>query len=417
MTATLLLLAITLSGETAPPAQLALDLDGQGAVESAAAVARGSKVRLEVRDSRGKLLAESLVPTPGGNKPRVTITAGSLGSAGALLEVAAAAAETECRSVWRYREGRLSQTPVLAPAGRLPDCGSPEWSYRWERPSEDAPAFYTRERSRSRPNGVFRQVEAFRYAGFHLEADPGRTSALINGVAIPAWRDTILYRRAAVEQLGSRFDLSPFQSQARLRVLADRAQGVFEVRIEDPSTQGTFPVTAASPSGEKEREVLLTAGTPGIRVRILPSLDGSAPQEAVVEGVGGRLDGGYLAVTQRGEVGLRVYDSAEQELAEEFLPGTWDDGRDPVVVTLVSSSPVLLRFGKSDVSLTVTRGTRGADVLLLPKDGSLPVLGILLRGPDSLVQVPVRCEAGAQRCEASSEGRLLRRVGARLNVR
>jgi len=31
--------------------------------------------------------------------------------------------------------------------------------------------------------------------------------------------------------------------------------------------------------------------------------------------------------------------------------------------------------------------------------------------------VPVRCEAGAQRCEASSTGRLLRRVGARLNIR
>ena len=414
MTASLLLLAVTLSAE---PASLTLDLDGQGAVESATAVPRGSKVRLEIRDSSGKSLAESLVPAPGGNNPVVAITAGSLGSAGALLEVVAAAAEKECRSVWRYRGDRLSQIPILASAGPLPDCGPPEWSYRWERPSKDAPAFYTRERSRSRSNGVFRQVEAFRYAGFRLVADPGRSSDQINGVAIPAWRDTILYRRAAVEQLGSRFDLSPFQSQARLRVLADRAQGVFEVRIEDASSQGTFPVTAASPSAEKEREVILTAGTPGIRVRILPSLDGSVPLEAIVEGLGGRLDGGYLAVTQRRESGLRVYDTAEQELAEEFLPGSWDDGKEPVVVKLVSSSPVLLRFGASDVSLSVTRAPRGADILLLPKDGSPPVLGILLRGPDSLVQVSVRCEAGAQRCEASSTGRLLRRVGARLNIR
>jgi hypothetical protein len=417
MIAALFLLAISLSGEAAPPAQLTLDLDGRGAVESATAVPRGSKVRLEVRDSRGKLLAESLVPAPGGNNPRVAITAGSLGSAGALLEVAAITAETECRSLWRYRDDRLSQTPVLASAGPLPDCGPPEWSSRWDRPSVEAPAFYIRERSRQRPNGVFRQVEAFRYAGFRLESEAGRSSASINGVVIPAWRDAILYRRAAVEQLASRFDLSPFQSQARLRVLADRVEGVFEVRIEDSSSQGTFPVTAASPSAEKAREVILTAGTPGIRVRILPSLDGSVPLEAIVEGLGGRLDGGYLAVTQRRESGLRVYDSAEQELAEEFLPGTWDDGKGPVIVKLVSSSPVLLQLGQSDVSLSVTRAARGADVLLLPKDGSLPVLGILLRGPDSLVQVPVHCEAGAQRCEASSAGRLLRRVGARLNIR
>ena len=417
MTASLLLLAVTLLTEPAEPASLTLDLDGQGAVDNATAVARGSKVRLEIRDSRGKLVAESLVPAPGENDPQVAITAGSLGSAGALVEVTAAAAGKECRSVWRYRGGRLSPIPVLASAGPLPDCGPPEWSYRWDRPSEAAPAFYTRERSRSRSNGVFRQVEAFRYAGFRLEADPGHSSAQINGVAIPAWRDTILYRRAAVEQLASRFDLSPFQSQARLRVLADPAQGDFEVRIEDPSSQRTFPVTAASASSEKEREVLLTAGTPAIRVRILPSLDGSVPLEAIVEGLGGRLDGGYLAATLRRESGLRVYESAEQELAEEFLPGTWDDGKEPVVVKLVSSSPVLLRFGGSEVSLSVTRGARGADILLLPKDGSLPVLGILLRGPDSLVQVPVRCEAGAQRCEASSAGRLLRRVGARLNIR
>jgi hypothetical protein len=417
MTATLLLLAVFFSPEAAPPAQLVLDLDGQGAVESAAAVPRGSKVRLEIRDSGGKLLAESLVPAPGGSDPRVAITTGSLGSAGALIEVAATAGETECRSLWRYRDGRLSQTPVLAPAGPLPDCGPPEWSYRWERPSEEVPALYTRERSRQRPNGVFRLVEAFRYAGFRLEPDPGGSSSRINGVEIPAWRDVVLYRRAAVEQLATRFDLSSFRSQPRLRVLADRAQGVFEVRIEDPSSQGTFPVTAASSSGEKKREVVLTAGTPGIHVRLLLTADGSVPLEAVVEGLGERLDRTYVAVTQRRASGLRVYDSAEQELAEEFLPGTWHDEKEPVGVKLVSSSPVLLRFGKSDVSLSFTRAPRGADVLLLPKDGSLPVLGILLRGPDSLLEVPVRCETGTERCATLGAGRFLRRAGARLNIR
>jgi hypothetical protein len=416
MTASLLLLTFLLSSEAAPPAQLTADLDGQGALENAAAVLRGGKVRLEIRDSRGKLLAESLVPAPEGSDPRVTITAGSLGSAGELVEVAAAAARTECRSLWRYRDGHLSQTPVLASGGPLPDCGPPGWSYRWERPSQEAPALYTRERSREKPNGLLRQVEAFRYTGFRLEAEPGHTSAWINGVEIPAWSEPVLYPREAVERLASRFDLSPFQSQPRLRLLADRTEGIFEMRIESRSSQETFPVTAAT-SGPKKGEVLLTAGTQGIRVRVTLTADGSVPLEAIVEGLGERLGGTYLAVTQTRRSGLRVYDSVEQELAEEFLPGTWDDGKERIGVKLVSSSPVLLRFGNSDVSLSVTRAPRGADVLLLPKDGSLPALGIRLRGPDSLSEVPVRCEAGIERCETGAAGRALRRVGALLNIR
>jgi hypothetical protein len=273
-----------------------------------------------------------------------------------------------------------------------------------------------RERSRQKPNGVFRQVEAFRYAGFRLESDAARSSAWINGVEIPAWRDTVLYRRSAVEQLASRINLSPFRSQPHLRVLADRTEGVFEVQIEEPSSREALPVTAASP-GARSGEVLLTAGTQGVRVRLLLAADGSVPLEAAVEGLGERIDRTYVAVTQRRASGLRVYDSAEQELAEEFLPGTWNDGKEQLDIKLVSSSPVLLKVGKADVSLTVARAPRGADVLFLPTDGSLPVLGILLRGPDSVSQVAVRCEAGVERCETGAAGGALRRVGARLNIR
>ena len=416
MTASLLLLAVFLSAEAAPPARLQADLDGQGDTESAAVVALGGKVRLEIRDSRGKLLAESLVPAPEGSDPRVAVTAGSLGSAGALVEAVAAAAQAECRSLWRYRDGRLFQTPVLTPAGPLPDCAPPEWSYRWERPSEEAPALYMRERSRRTPNGLFRQVEAFRYAGFRLDADPARFSVSINGVEIPAWRDVVLYRKAAAEQLSSRFDLSPFRSQPRLRLVTDRAQGVFEARIEGASAPETFPVTAAS-SDANGRETILTAGTRGIRVRVLLSADGSVPLEAVVEGLGERLDREYVALEQRRPSGLRVYDSAEQELAEEYLPGTWDDGKKPLVIKLLSASPILLRVGESDVSLSVTRAPRGADILLLPKDGSPPVLGIRLHGPNTLIEVPVRCEAGGERCVAGAAGPQRRRAGARLNIR
>ena len=119
--------------------------------------------------------------------------------------------------------------------------------------------------------------------------------------------------------------------------------------------------------------------------------------------------------------GLRVYDSAEQELAEEFLPGTWDDGKARMAVTLDSAAPPRVRFDKSEAALSLAQAPTGVDVLLLPADGSSPTLGILLKGPNSFVEVPVRCASSGQPavrlCESRGPGRTLRRVGARLNVR
>jgi hypothetical protein len=117
---------------------------------------------------------------------------------------------------------------------------------------------------------------------------------------------------------------------------------------------------------------------------------------------------------------MRVYESAEQELAEEFFPGTWDDGKKPVIVALASASPPRLRLGQSEVGLSIARAPRGVDALLLPADGSRPTLGVLLRGWNSMLEVPVRCSpagAGAWPCKPGPPGRTLRRVGARLNVR
>jgi hypothetical protein len=416
----LFILVFSLSAGAAPPATLTADLDGQGAVLTAAAVARGGKVRLEIRDASGELLAESPVPSPAAAGARVVLTAGALGSAGVLLETAVTGGGAECRSLWRYRDGNLSQAPVLGASGPLPDCGPPEWKYRWERPAEDAPALYTRERSRQRPNGLLREVESFRYAGFRLEIDPGRSSSWINGVEIPGWRDAVLYPRPLLDQLASRFDLSPFRTEPRLRLFADRAQGIFELRIEEESQQRKLPITAAVP-GEARREIRLTVGTPGARIRVVVSGDGSVPVEADVRGLGDRLDQAYLPVTRQRESGVRVYDSAEQELAEEFLPGTWDDGKEQFAVTLVSSSPARMRFRKSEVSLSIAGAPRGVDALLLPRDGSLPSLGILVWGADAFVEMPVRCapsgEAGAWRCETAGPGLTARRVGSRMNVR
>jgi hypothetical protein len=161
--------------------------------------------------------------------------------------------------------------------------------------------------------------------------------------------------------------------------------------------------------------------TESARIRVLVSGDGAIPLEATVQGLDVRLDLAYVPVTRLKSSGLRVYDSAEQELAEEFLPGTWDDGKARVAVTLDSAAPPRLRFDRSEVALSLAQAPTGVDVLLLPADSSPPTLGILLKGSNSFVEVPVRCTSSGQPatrlCESSGPGQTFHRVGARLNVR
>src|SRR5258706_5992564 len=258
-----------------PPA-LTADLAGQGERETAAVVVAGKFAALEIRDARGELLARESVPSPGQASPRVALSLGPLGSAGALVEAAVAGAGVECRTLWRYRDGRLTRVPLVGPSGPVPDCGPPEWKYRWERPAEDAPALLVRERSRQRGNGVFREVEAYRYAGFRMQPDTARFASSINGVEIPGWRDVILYPRELPDRLAERYDLSPFRAAPRARLFADRAEGVFELRFEDASRQSSFPVNAARP-GDTKSDALLPVRTDGARVRVVVSGAGAVP--------------------------------------------------------------------------------------------------------------------------------------------
>jgi hypothetical protein len=119
-------LAILAAGASlqAGPA-LTADLDGQGTRETAAAVVAGRTVGLEIRDERGGLLARESVPSPGQASPLVELSLGPLGSAGALVEAAVSGAGVECRTLWRYRDGRLSRVPLLGASGPVPDCGPP----------------------------------------------------------------------------------------------------------------------------------------------------------------------------------------------------------------------------------------------------------------------------------------------------
>ncbi|HXM77864.1 MAG TPA: hypothetical protein VOA00_01415, partial [Thermoanaerobaculia bacterium] len=78
-------------------ASLSVDLDGDGTAESVTAVLRGKKVRVEVRSgSSRKVLAEASPPVPANGAGEVSLSAGSLGSAGALLEVITQSPTQEC---------------------------------------------------------------------------------------------------------------------------------------------------------------------------------------------------------------------------------------------------------------------------------------------------------------------------------
>lgn len=407
----------------APPNTLVADLDGDGAAEKVTVEPRGKSVRIELRDSQGKVLAKSPAPAPASGKPEVALRTGSLGSAGALLEVIASSGSAECRSLWRYRGGTLSRLPITGRQGPLPDCATGEgWSYRWDRPNELAPAIYVRERSRETPDGVHHQLEVFQYTGFRLELDAVRSTAEIGGIPIPGWNDAVLYPKTSLEGLYARFDLSALKSAPRLRILADRAQGIFALRFEDAAGERRLPVTAASPEGKNE--VVLKAGpaSQAARARVGLAGDGTVPVEVAIEGLRTDLDRLWVPVTRLRASAVRIFPSAEDELATEELVGTWADEKGgQMTVTLLSGPPAVLRFGRSEVSVNVVRAPEGVDALLVPRDGSLPTLGVTLRGSNAMNRVPVRCAAERQKgrltCQRQGPGDLLQRIGARLNAR
>ncbi|MGH9317150.1 MAG: hypothetical protein ACRD1P_08590 [Thermoanaerobaculia bacterium] len=407
----------------AAPAEVTADLGGDGQEETATAQVRGKKVRLQLRDSRGKLLAEGSAPAPDSGASDVALTTGSLGSAGALLEVVSSRGQVECHTLWRYREQRLSRVPIHGSEKPLPDCESGSgWSYRWEKSDQDAPAAYVRERSRQSPDGLYRQIEVFRYTGFRLDLDPGRSTVSIAGVVIPSWYDVVLYPKAALDGLYARFDLSRLKTAPRLRIQTDRSAGAFALQLTDAQGQERFPVGSATP-GAEGTDVLLTAGS-GSRsacARVTLAAKRTVPVEVLVEGLGEGLDQLYVPVTRLREGALQVFESAEQELAAEALVGTWSTTQgQSVIVTLLSSSPPLLRFGMEEVSVNLERAPAGVDLLLVPSDGSAPRLGVILRGPRAIERVSLQCGGGPgtgpEPCRKTSPGQVLRRVGALLNV-
>jgi hypothetical protein len=418
----LLAIALALVDPEPMTPSLSVDLDGDGSAETATASAARGGARLEVRDARGRKQAESIAPAPPASVVQVTLTAAALGSSGSLLEVRAFTDASECVSVWRYRANALARVPIQDRAGRpVADCGDPGgWVHRWERESADTPSAFVRERTETVPNGSLRRREVFVFAGFSLNADAKRSTSEINGLPIPAWYETRLYTRTALDRLYQRFDLASFRSRPELRIVADRERGVFALRFQTPGGDIDAPVDsfAAIPS-EAKASLTARAGGKSFRAVVELGADGSVPTEVRVEGLSRELDGPFAPAGSWHGRAREVYPSATDEIASQYLTASWSGplGR-KVSIQIEGAPPYRVRMDQALFAVDMAAPPPAADLLLLPADAGGRIWGVALQGPNALERTPLLCEGtGASRsCRSDGPAEKLRRLGARVNV-
>jgi hypothetical protein len=416
------LLWIAAAGPAASSSSVTADLDGDGAAETISAAAARNAVRLEVRDADGRKKADALAAAPASGPFAVALESAPIGSAGFLVEVTAGAGASQCRSVWRYRDGRLSRLPVRDAEGKdLPECGNPEgWAYRWEAGAPGRPSALARELIEKTEAGPFRRKEVFAFAGFSLDYDAGLSTSEINGIPIPSWYPATLYTRSALETLYSRFGLAAMKSEPTLRLETDARRGVFELRLRGPAGEITAPVEAyGAESGTANLSARIGEETAHVSVE-LSGEKRDIPFEVRVEGLGSPLDQLYAPAGSWRGGARQVFASAADELASEDLAGTWNDPRGHVVtISLEGMSPYHLRIGADTFSVDIDGAKPPADAVLRPTRSGGPIWGITLRGPNAMERTPYRC-AGIppdRVCEPEGVGEVLRRIGARINVR
>ena len=419
----LLFAAVVLAGAAPSPSRaLTADFAGDGRAETATARLSGKTVALEIANADGKRVASADAPAPGGSgKSAVFLTSGALGSAGSLIDVVAASADEKCHSVWRFHDGALSRLPIQHGAETLPDCARPGgWAERWENKAKGSPAVWVRERARETPRGAHREYEVYAFTGFALELDALRSTAEIAGIAIPAWRDYVLYSKSALDLLSSRFDLSDFRSAPRLRVRADRSAGVFDVELKDHAGKLDAAVTAVKPGGGTN-EVTLTVQTENGPRDLHVTARGGVVMEVRVTGLSPRWDALYVPASRFTGSAIEVYARAEDETAANHLVGLWTSERgEQLALNVVPGVPGVLDMRRSQVEVSLDSVPAGADVLLIPRDGSAPAWALVLKGNNGFDRVPVKCggpSAGAWSCEASAQAEPFHRVGGRMNAR
>jgi hypothetical protein len=401
-----------------------VDLDGDGRDETVSATSERGAVRLAVRGPDGTVLASGKAPAPKADVVHVELTAGSLGSAGALLEVSASTDASACVSVWRFRDGRLARLPIHDDHGKdVSDCErAGEWTYRFENEGEGRPAELVRERTERSPQGALRVREAFAFAGFSLDADPRRSSREIEGVPIPAWPDDVYYSTAALEILYGRYDLSRMRAEPTLRIHADRDRGIFALELSQGTSGLTAPVVSYAARGH-EVDLGAKVGDKTARLTVSFAGDPNQPVEVRVEGLGEPYDRDYgPAGTLRGR-GPRVFGSAADELAVQELDSTWlDPGGGHWPIALEGSPPYRLRVGGDLYAIDLGRAEKPADLVLRPI-ASGRSWGIALRGRNVIERIPVVCPVSpegsvppAPSCRADGLPERMRRLGARANA-
>lgn len=415
-----LALAVEAPAPAQAPSALTADFDGDGRLETATARLRGKSVRLEIADAEGKRLAVANAPAPDGAST-VHLGNGALGSPGALIGVVAAGGNEQCRSIWRFHDGALTRLPVRRGQQKLPDCAPPDgWAAAWEKKAENAPAVWVLERTRETPGGSHHQREVFVFSGFTLDLDPGRSSAEIAGVAIPAWNDAVLYTKSALVILSSRFDLSRFRAAPRLNIRTDRAGGRFALVFQDHGGKLEAPVTAIAPGSDpKQFELSLRTQTGPARAHA--TIHGSIVTEARVAGVSSRWDGLYQPASRFTGGAIEIFARAEEEVASNALVGLWTSERgEQLALNLVPGALGALEMRRSQVDVSLDPVPAGADVLLLPRDGSAPAWALALKGGNGFGRIPVKCggrSGESWSCETAGPAEAFHRVGGRMNAR
>ncbi len=414
-----LALVLALAADPLSPT-LAVDLDGDGKPETVTTAPGRGDVRLEIRDADGRKLGAAQAPAPAADVVHVELSAGVLGSTGALLEVLAATDASECVSFWRWKDSSLARIPVRDAGGKeLPACGKPgAWTWSWQREADDRPATLVRERREQVAGGAHRLREVFVFAGFSLDADPRQSVSAINGVPIPSWYGATFYARPALEILYERFDLSRMRAHPTVSIDADRGRGVFALRFTGPDGERTIPVDGSEVQKDK---TILTAGPDGKTMRATVSLggDGSVPYELEVSGLGAPFDQIYApAGGWRGE-SRNLFLSATDELVSKDIAGAWlDPAGNQVTIAADGVPPYRVRVETELFTPVMAGAPPPLDLLLLPADPAGRPWGVLLRGPNTLERVPVHCAGpGAAGCRADGPGVKLRRFGARMNAR
>ncbi|HEY6049641.1 MAG TPA: hypothetical protein VIZ58_00220, partial [Thermoanaerobaculia bacterium] len=168
--------------------------------------------------------------------------------------------------------------------------------------------------------------------------------------------------------------------------------------------------------------VLLTLGSsePFVRARVGLAGQSGVPGEVTIQGAGADADVLYTPATLITDGALHVFATAEDALVSTSLVGSWSGANaEKVTMTLASSDPVLLGIGNLQYAVDVDAAPDGIDALFVPKAGGPPTAGLILRGPNSIERVPVRCETAAAPfgCRLAGPAEVLRRIGGRVNAR